>query len=398
MTVQEKEDLADACDINMKQLTNWFTNARKRMWAPMMRRLGKDIVSFNNKSHVVVLSDDEKRSMAASSGLSQDAFDLAVAAEVKREKARKPTGLGGSGPGAFPVESQQDLAQRAAANMREVQRAKLAKQAKKLAATGAEEAAPAVSTPQHRPMPAPVARPASESSEDTDMSAHAEAAPPVTPCRKSRRVDMTSRDGLLVGTPRSDEVWPSTGEGRHSATRGVHTHTLSLTPNGDFPGHVRDLASFRGLTPFLLRQRGASTSVAWRNKELCASPSAAVPMFMPEGDGSSVRGTRGHGATTPASAGRWRFPSLTDEAAQRCARLSAHAKQLFGASAHADCGDVGGLCSPPPPGGSHRRRRPFAADVVQAATGAALATEPHVRFAPVDPHDRHVDAFLASLA
>lgn len=24
--------------INMKQLTNWFTNARKRIWKPMMRR------------------------------------------------------------------------------------------------------------------------------------------------------------------------------------------------------------------------------------------------------------------------------------------------------------------------------------------------------------------------
>lgn len=37
-TDEDKQMLLKKTGINMKQLTNWFTNARKRIWKPMMRR------------------------------------------------------------------------------------------------------------------------------------------------------------------------------------------------------------------------------------------------------------------------------------------------------------------------------------------------------------------------
>ncbi|OQR81908.1 hypothetical protein THRCLA_11300, partial [Thraustotheca clavata] len=37
-TDEDKKMLLEKTGINMKQLTNWFTNARKRIWKPMMRR------------------------------------------------------------------------------------------------------------------------------------------------------------------------------------------------------------------------------------------------------------------------------------------------------------------------------------------------------------------------
>lgn len=37
-TDEDKQMLLRKTGINMKQLTNWFTNARKRIWKPMMRR------------------------------------------------------------------------------------------------------------------------------------------------------------------------------------------------------------------------------------------------------------------------------------------------------------------------------------------------------------------------
>ncbi|RHY43737.1 hypothetical protein DYB38_011710, partial [Aphanomyces astaci] len=37
-TDDDKKKLLETTGINMKQLTNWFTNARKRIWKPMMRR------------------------------------------------------------------------------------------------------------------------------------------------------------------------------------------------------------------------------------------------------------------------------------------------------------------------------------------------------------------------
>lgn len=37
-TDEDKQTLLKKTGINMKQLTNWFTNARKRIWKPMMRR------------------------------------------------------------------------------------------------------------------------------------------------------------------------------------------------------------------------------------------------------------------------------------------------------------------------------------------------------------------------
>lgn len=37
-TDEDKQMLLQKTGINMKQLTNWFTNARKRIWKPMMRR------------------------------------------------------------------------------------------------------------------------------------------------------------------------------------------------------------------------------------------------------------------------------------------------------------------------------------------------------------------------
>lgn len=52
-TEEEKEKLARKAGLTLKQLTNWFTNARKRLWAPLMRQQGKNIVSVNNKSQVV---------------------------------------------------------------------------------------------------------------------------------------------------------------------------------------------------------------------------------------------------------------------------------------------------------------------------------------------------------
>jgi hypothetical protein len=37
-TGAEKQELADATGITLKQVTTWFMNGRKRLWQPMMRR------------------------------------------------------------------------------------------------------------------------------------------------------------------------------------------------------------------------------------------------------------------------------------------------------------------------------------------------------------------------
>nr|CCA20886.1 conserved hypothetical protein [Albugo laibachii Nc14] len=43
---EEKEKLANETGIDMKQLSNWFTNARKRLWQPVLRQSGVEVKRF----------------------------------------------------------------------------------------------------------------------------------------------------------------------------------------------------------------------------------------------------------------------------------------------------------------------------------------------------------------
>lgn len=45
-TEEEKEDLAAEAGIDVKQLSNWFTNARKRLWQPVLRESGVEVKDF----------------------------------------------------------------------------------------------------------------------------------------------------------------------------------------------------------------------------------------------------------------------------------------------------------------------------------------------------------------
>lgn len=42
----EKEQLAREAGIEVKQLSNWFTNARKRLWQPVLRQSGVEVKNF----------------------------------------------------------------------------------------------------------------------------------------------------------------------------------------------------------------------------------------------------------------------------------------------------------------------------------------------------------------
>ncbi|KAL0583056.1 hypothetical protein ABG067_007022 [Albugo candida] len=43
---EEKEKLVNETGIDMKQLSNWFTNARKRLWQPVLRQSGVEVKRF----------------------------------------------------------------------------------------------------------------------------------------------------------------------------------------------------------------------------------------------------------------------------------------------------------------------------------------------------------------
>uniref|UniRef100_M4BV65 Homeobox domain-containing protein n=1 Tax=Hyaloperonospora arabidopsidis (strain Emoy2) TaxID=559515 RepID=M4BV65_HYAAE len=43
---EEKEELATEAGIEVKQLSNWFTNARKRLWQPVLRQSGVEVKNF----------------------------------------------------------------------------------------------------------------------------------------------------------------------------------------------------------------------------------------------------------------------------------------------------------------------------------------------------------------
>lgn len=43
---EEKEELATEAGIDVKQLSNWFTNARKRIWQPVLRQYGVEVKQF----------------------------------------------------------------------------------------------------------------------------------------------------------------------------------------------------------------------------------------------------------------------------------------------------------------------------------------------------------------
>lgn len=43
---EEKEELAHEAGIEVKQLSNWFTNARKRLWQPVLRQSGVEVKNF----------------------------------------------------------------------------------------------------------------------------------------------------------------------------------------------------------------------------------------------------------------------------------------------------------------------------------------------------------------
>ncbi|CAH0478531.1 unnamed protein product [Peronospora belbahrii] len=43
---EEKEELAQEAGIEVKQLSNWFTNARKRLWQPVLRQSGVEVKNF----------------------------------------------------------------------------------------------------------------------------------------------------------------------------------------------------------------------------------------------------------------------------------------------------------------------------------------------------------------
>lgn len=43
---EEKEELANEAGIEVKQLSNWFTNARKRLWQPVLRQSGVEVKNF----------------------------------------------------------------------------------------------------------------------------------------------------------------------------------------------------------------------------------------------------------------------------------------------------------------------------------------------------------------
>ena len=45
-TTQDKKDLAEAAGITEKQLSNWFVNARKRLWLPLLRRKGMKVDGY----------------------------------------------------------------------------------------------------------------------------------------------------------------------------------------------------------------------------------------------------------------------------------------------------------------------------------------------------------------
>ena len=44
----EKRQMADAAGISLRQLCNWFTNARKRLWQPLLRQRGDNVERFLN--------------------------------------------------------------------------------------------------------------------------------------------------------------------------------------------------------------------------------------------------------------------------------------------------------------------------------------------------------------
>jgi hypothetical protein len=59
----EKQQLADAAGITQKQLSNWFTNARKRLWQPMMRQRQTDTGQIQQKRMRNVLEGDPLEKM-----------------------------------------------------------------------------------------------------------------------------------------------------------------------------------------------------------------------------------------------------------------------------------------------------------------------------------------------
>jgi hypothetical protein len=59
----EKQQLAEAAGITQKQLSNWFTNARKRLWQPMMReRQGEgEVTAIRYKRMRNVLGEESSK-------------------------------------------------------------------------------------------------------------------------------------------------------------------------------------------------------------------------------------------------------------------------------------------------------------------------------------------------
>jgi len=61
-TEAEKHDLSTKCELKLTQVSDWFRNERKRLWLPLMRRLGK---VPPNKSHLAVLGPARRSKLAA---------------------------------------------------------------------------------------------------------------------------------------------------------------------------------------------------------------------------------------------------------------------------------------------------------------------------------------------
>ena len=64
-TETEKQELAEAAGITLKQLSNWFTNARKRLWQPMMRERQFEVSAIRYKRMRSVLADEELEAYAS---------------------------------------------------------------------------------------------------------------------------------------------------------------------------------------------------------------------------------------------------------------------------------------------------------------------------------------------
>ena len=281
----------------MKQLTNWFTNARKRLWAPMMRKMGKDIATVNNKSHVSTLTADEIADINGSCGVKPAHARLAVASELRRDASSRVSnqalvanlppslraavdhagqgqgegaprrqrscngGGGGGGGGATGSLARHDVAAHAAYTPTTT----AFRRHGGTGGSGGTGIGVVHDDAGRMPPPPPPPHAATASWRKVTAAVPCALSTRTPPRSRSRggggngtyRVDMTSCDGLLRYSDRD-----------------------TASAGGDFLDHTAGFLHALSTPPPPFVQVSFNCSAAIRNRELCASPSAAVPMFV----------------------------------------------------------------------------------------------------------------------